>query len=124
MRKFMRIVAQGSLWTCTAALLAGGIGLLLPSTSSAQELMISEDNFGCILDLPKVRNTRFKHADPEKLKEAMRIFRDSVPDKEYPVGTILQLVPFVREGHGCAPLSINDDKIAELQKSDLRCTKK
>ena len=24
----------------------------------------------------------------------MRIFRDSVPDKEYPVGTILQLVPF------------------------------
>jgi hypothetical protein len=28
------------------------------------------------------------------LKEAMRIFRDSVPDKQYPVGTILQLVPF------------------------------
>ena len=24
----------------------------------------------------------------------MRIFRDSVPDKEYPVGTILQLMPF------------------------------
>jgi hypothetical protein len=32
--------------------------------------------------------------DPEKLKEAMRIFGDSIPDKEYPVGTILQLVPF------------------------------
>jgi hypothetical protein len=34
------------------------------------------------------------HADPEKLKEAIRIFRDSVPDIQYPVGTILQLVPF------------------------------
>ena len=34
-----------------------------------------------------------KHADPEKLKEAMPILRDSVPDTEYPVGTILQLVP-------------------------------
>ena len=123
MRKFMTIVSQCSLWTCTAALLAGGIGLYLPSTSSAQELMISEDNFGCILDLPKVRNTRFKHADPEKLKEAMRIFRDSVPDKEYPVGTILQLVPFVRRGTA-VPLSPSNDKIAELQKSDLRCTKK
>src|SRR4029079_9200195 len=51
-------------------------------------------NFGCILQWPKVRNTRFKHEDPEKLKEAMRIFRESEPDKEYPVGTILQLVPF------------------------------
>ena len=50
--------------------------------------------FGCILDWPKVRNTRMKNSDPEKLKEAMRIFRDNVPDKEYPVGTILQLVPF------------------------------
>ena len=133
---------------------------------------------------PKVRNTRFKHADPEKLKEAMRIFRDCVPDKEYPVGTILQLVPveamvkhprekfpktngweffalevseagtkirdrgdnvvnlsqgvtcfschqpaarfdFVCEkGHGCAPIPFDDQKIAELQKADLRCTKK
>jgi hypothetical protein len=55
---------------------------------------VSAQIFGCILDWPKVRNTRMQHYDPEKLKEAMRIFRDSVPDKEYPVGTILQLVPF------------------------------
>ena len=44
--------------------------------------------------LRQVRNTRIKHADPRQLAEAMRIFRDSVPDTEYPVGTILQLVPF------------------------------
>jgi hypothetical protein len=154
------------------------------SSVSADDIVVSEQTFGCILDWPKVRNTRFKHADPEKLKEAMRIFRDSVPDKEYPVGTILQLVPveamvkhprekfpktngweffalevseagtkirdrgdnvvnlsqgvtcfschqpaarfdFVCEkGHGCAPIPFDDQKIAELQKADLRCTKK
>ena len=64
------------------------------SSASAQDSTVSEQTFGCILDWPKVRNTRFKHADPGKLKEAMRIFRDSVPDKEYPVDTILQLIPF------------------------------
>jgi hypothetical protein len=55
---------------------------------------VPAQSFGCILDWPKVRNTRMKNSDPEKLKEAMRIFRDSVSDKEYPVGTTLQLVPF------------------------------
>src|SRR5271155_4451534 len=49
---------------------------------------------GCILDWQKIRNTRINNSDPERLREAIRIFRDSVPDAEYPVGTILQLVPF------------------------------
>ena len=62
--------------------------------ASVHDITVAAQTFGCILDWPKVRNTRMKNADPEKLKEAMRIFRDSVPDKEYPVGTILQLVPF------------------------------
>jgi hypothetical protein len=60
----------------------------------AEDIAVSEQTFDCILDWPKVRNTRINHADPEKLKEAMAIFRDSIPDKEYPVGTILQLLPF------------------------------
>jgi hypothetical protein len=63
-------------------------------TKASVQDTVSAQIFGCILDWPKVRNTRMQHYDPEKLKEAMRIFRDSVPDKEYPVGTILQLVPF------------------------------
>jgi len=63
-------------------------------SASADDIAVSEQTFGCILDWPKVRNTRIKHADPKKLNEAMRIFRDSKPDREYPVGTILQLVPF------------------------------
>jgi len=177
---------QISIWVRTWTLLAVGIGVPMMSSASAQEATVSEQNFGCILQWPKVRNTRFKHEDPEKLKEAMRIFRESEPDKEYPVGTILQLVPFeamvkhprekfpksngweffalevseagtkirdrggdehvvnlllgasclschqpaakfdfvCEKGHGCAPLSIDDQKIAELQKADLRCTKK
>src|SRR5207248_707307 len=64
------------------------------SIASPSALSVSEQTFACILDWPQVRNTRIKHADPQQLAEAMRIFRDSVPNVEYPVGTILQLVPF------------------------------
>ena len=85
---------QISIWVCTGTLLAAWLSFSLLSSAAAQDITVSEQSFGCILDWPKVRNTRFKHEDPAKLKEAMRIFRDSEPDKEYPVGTILQLVPF------------------------------
>src|SRR5688500_6091629 len=74
-------------------LFAAVLGLSLAESALAQGVDVSEQTFGCILVWPKVRNTRFKHADQAKLKEAMRILRDSVPDKEYPIGTILQLIP-------------------------------
>jgi hypothetical protein len=153
-------------------------------TRAVQDITVSEQTFGCILDWPKVRNTRMMNSDPEKLKEAMRIFRDRVPETEYPIGTILQLVPFeamvkhprekspktngwefffldvskegtkikdrgervvnlsqgitcvschqaarrfdfvCEKGHGCDPIPFDDLTIAELQKADLRCTKK
>jgi hypothetical protein len=67
--------------------------LYLAVTLSADDLAITAKSFGCLLDLPKVRNMRIQNPDPEKLKEAIRIFRDSVPDTEYPRGTILQLIP-------------------------------
>ncbi len=67
-------------------------------TLSADDLVITDKSFGCLVDLPKVRNTRIQNPDPEKLKEAIRIFRDSVPDKEYPKGTILAVDP--DRGHG------------------------
>ena len=67
--------------------------LYLAVTLSADDLVITEKSFGCVLNLPKVRNTRIQNPDPEKLREAIRIFGDSVPDKEYPKGTILQLIP-------------------------------
>src|SRR5262249_12943595 len=162
-----------------------GLAYWMIGGASAADVSVSEQTFGCILDWPQVRNTRIKHADPKELAVAMRIFRDSVPNTEYPVGTILQLVPFeamvkhphekfpksngweffalevseagtkildrgdenvlnillkapclschqpaakfdfvCEKGHGCAPLSIDDQQIAELQKADARCTKK
>ena len=60
----------------------------------AQDIVVAEKDFTCIRDGHKIRNTFIRNSDPEKLKEAMHIFQDRVPDKEYPVGTILQLVPF------------------------------
>lgn len=171
-------------WACAGTLVAAILGFSTVDNARAEDVTVSEDTFDCILDWPKVRNTRFKHADPEKLKEAMRIFRDSVPDKDYPVGTILQLVPFeamvkhprekfpntngweffflevskegtkikdrgdnvvnlsqgvtclschqpakkydfvCEKGHGCAPIPFDDQKLAEIQRSDQRCAKK
>ena len=184
MRHSIAFMCRLSVCVFTRSVLVAGLGLSMLYSASAQDLTVTEQTFGCILNWPKVRNTYFKHSDPGKLKEAMRIFRDSVPDKEYPVGTILQLVPFeamvkhplekfpntngweffalevseagtkirdrgdnvvnlvlgapcltchqpakrfdfvCEKGHGCAPLAIDDQKIAEFQKADLRCTKK
>ena len=76
------------------SLLVVGFTLWMASIASAADVTVSEQTFGCIVDWPQVRNTRINHADPKQLAEAMRIFRDSVPNTEYPVGTILQLVPF------------------------------
>jgi hypothetical protein len=67
--------------------------LFLAATLSADDPVITAKSFGCLLDLTKVRNTRIQNPDPAKLREAIRIFRDSVPDKEYPTGTVLQLIP-------------------------------
>ena len=79
--EFMRFIA--SLALC----------LFVAVTVSADDLVVTEKTFGCLLDQPKVRNTRIQNPDPEKLKEAIRIFQDSVPSKDYPKGTILQLIP-------------------------------
>ena len=184
MTELIKVWCHFCVGVCTGTLLAVGVGFSLSSSASAQDLTVTEQTFGCILDWPKVRNTRLKHADPEKLKEAMHIFRESVPDKEYPVGTILQLVPFeamvkhphekfpntngweffaleisqggtkirdrgdnvvnlsqgvtclschqpaarfdflCEKGHGCAPIPLDDQKIAELQSADPRCPNK
>ena len=168
---------------CTRSFVALALGLSMASGLYAADLTVSESSFSCIKDWTKVRNTYIKHADPEKLKEAVRIFKNSVPDKEYPVGTFLQLLPdeamvkhprqtfpetngweffhldlsaqgtkiktrgdqtvnfqgvkcfschqpavkfdFVCEkGHGCAPVPLDDQKIAELQDKDPRCPTK
>ncbi|SPP65355.1 hypothetical protein NITLEN_30269 [Nitrospira lenta] len=75
------------------SLIAMGLGLVMVSGLYAADLTVSEHSFGCIKEWTKVRNTYITHADPQKLKDAVRIFKDSVPNKEYPVGTFLQLLP-------------------------------
>src|SRR5678816_2221046 len=94
MRYLIALMYRLSVCVLKRSVLVAGLGLCMVSRVSADDIAVSEQTFGCILDWPKVRNTRFKHEDPQKLKEAMHILRDSIPDKEYPVGTILQLVPF------------------------------
>ncbi len=83
--------------------LATGLGFCMVCGVLADDIAVSEQTFSCILDWPKIRGTYIKNADPVKLQEAMRIFRDNVPDTEYPVGTILQVIPFeamVKHQHG------------------------
>ena len=182
MRHLMTYVLPISRLVCTRGVLAIALTLSVAPGLYADDVTVSENSFGCIRNWTKVRNTYIKHADPEKLKEAVRIFKNSVPDKEYPVGTFLQLLPdeamvkhprqtfletngweffhldlsaqgtkiktrgdqtvnfqgvkcfschqpavkydFVCEkGHGCAPVPLDDQKIAELQGKDPRCKK-
>ena len=90
------IAPPGRLFAYVSRMSVFSAGLVFCMISSvfAGDITVTEQDFDCILGWSKVRNTRIKHSDPEKLKEATRIFADSVPDKEYPVGTFLQLVPF------------------------------
>ncbi len=60
----------------------------------ADDVTISDRTFDCILNWPKIRNTRIKNQDPQSLEKAIHIFQDSVPNVEYPTGTILQLIPY------------------------------
>ncbi len=182
MRRLITYVSRISGLVGMSGVVAAALGLSMASSLYAEDVTVSENSFGCIRNWTKVRNTYIKHADPEKLKEAVRIFKNSVPDKEYPVGTFLQLLPdeamvkhprqkfpetngweffhldlsaqstkirtrgdnvvnfqgvkcfschqpavkydFVCEkGHGCAPVPLDDQKIAELQAADPRCPK-
>lgn len=183
MRYFTTCLSKIATVVCTRGVLVVGLGLSMACSAYAEDVTVSEKSFSCISEGTKIRNTYIKHADPEKLKEAVRIFKNSVPDKEYPVGTFLQLLPdeamvkhprakfpdtngweffhldlseqgtkirtrgdkvvnfqgvqcfschqpaakfdFVCEkGHGCAPVPLDDPKIAELQATDPRCRKK
>jgi hypothetical protein len=182
MRRLITYVSRISDQGYIRGVLAAALGLSMASSLYAAEITVSENSFSCIRNWTKVRNTYITHSDPEKLKEAVRIFKSSVPDKEYPVGTFLQLLPdeamvkhsrqtfpkthgweffhlelsaqgtkirtrgdnvenfegekcftchqpavkydFVCEkGHGCAPVPLDDQKIAELQAADPRCPK-
>jgi len=183
-RHRIAFVSRMAISTLKRSALLTAVSLCMVCSVLADDITVSEQSFSCINDWPKIRNTHIYNADPAKLNEAVRIFRDSVSDTEYPVGTILQLIPteamvkhsrgtfpksndweffsldlsaagtkisergenvvnhtqgltclschqpaakydFVCEKtHGCAPIPLDDQKIAELQGADPRCAKK
>ena len=94
MRSVLTCLSQISAFVCKRGVFTIVLGLSIASSVYAQDVVVSEKDFTCIRDGRQIRNTFIRHSDPEKLKEAMRIFENSVPDTEYPVGTFLQLVPF------------------------------
>ena len=76
MRYLIALLCRLSVCVLTRSVLVAGLGFCMVSSVSAEDIVVTEQTFGCILDWPKVRNTYFKHSDPEKLKEA---FRRSIP---------------------------------------------
>ena len=90
----MASLSKASAFVYRRGVVAVGLGLVMTCSAYAADVTVSEKSFTCIRDGHKIRNTYIRNSDSEKLKEAMRIFQNSVPDTEYPVGTFLQLVPF------------------------------
>lgn len=94
MRHLMALLSRPSVFVLRRTALQVGLSFCIVCSVLADDIAVSEQSFDCILDWPKIRNTHINNADPAKLKEAMRIFRDSLRNSEYPVGTILQLLPY------------------------------
>ena len=74
-------------------LLAAMMPPLLAALQAQNDVTVTERSFECIQHGTKIRNTYIRNADPKLLAEAVRIFRDSVANADYPVGTFLQLIP-------------------------------
>ena len=71
-RRIVPIVKQSALLVA--------LSICTMNTVSADDIAVSEKSFGCIVDWKQIRNTHIANSDPERLKEAIRIFRDSVPE--------------------------------------------
>ncbi len=83
MRIVMKILAVAPLF---GLMLAG-------SPIRAAEVTVTEKMFGCMHEGTKVRKTYIRNSDAAKLKEAVRIYENKVQGAEYPVGTVIQMVP-------------------------------
>lgn len=68
--------------------------LLASGLAEARDFTVGPDYFSCIADWPKVRNTRIFHPKRKLQRKAIRVFESGKKNRRYPVGTILQLIPF------------------------------
>lgn len=64
--------------------------------AAAKEFVAEASDFGCMMDGATVdgHKVRIFHRKPRLLRKAVRVLEREKPRKKYPVGTILQLVPF------------------------------
>jgi hypothetical protein len=85
MLHFIALLCRLSVCVFRRSVLVAGLGFCMVYSVAADDIAVSEQSFDCILGWPQIRNTRIKHSDPEKLKEAMRIFRDSIPERSIPL---------------------------------------
>ena len=88
MRHVITCVSRISALVGTRSVLAVGLGLSMACSVYAEDVTVSEKSFSCLRDGTKIRNTYIKNADPEKLKEAVRIFQNRVPDVLYRSGPL------------------------------------
>jgi hypothetical protein len=61
---------------------------------AAREFVAQEADFQCLRAWLKVHNLRIFNARKRLLRKAMRIVERGRPGRRYPVGTIVQLIPF------------------------------
>lgn len=66
--------------------------LALPALA-AKDFEATERDFECLLNWDKVNNVRIFNAKPRLLRKAKRVLESGRPNRKYPVGTIIQLIP-------------------------------
>jgi hypothetical protein len=76
--------------------LALALALALALPASGREFVAKETDFKCLLEGRKIEGKKFVvfHRSKKRLRKAVRIAQRDLPNKRYPVGTILQLFPF------------------------------
>src|SRR5712691_1522178 len=89
-------------------LLAGLLGALVATAAPAKEFVAQESDFRCLLDGKRVKGHNFVLFNRNRglLRKAIHLARKGKPGKQYPVGTIVQLIPYeamVKRGGGFNP---------------------
>ena len=90
MRSVLTFTSRVSEFVCKTGMFTIVCALFLASNVDAKDITVSEKDFTCIRDGHKIRNTYIRNSDPEKLKEAMRMFQDSVPEHKFIYGPSLR----------------------------------
>jgi hypothetical protein len=60
---------------------------------AARDFEATEADFECLLNWDKVNNVRIFNKKPKLLKKAKRVLESGKPNRKYPIGTIMQLIP-------------------------------